>query len=228
MMPDFTTTTSIHKIVSQITLMTSVQEFFEYSVNTVCGIPAIEMKGTLEDWIKLREKIKALRKTLEPIEAEIGLKYGIDTLTDFFSDDYDPDEWWEKVELLAGKLVDTFNGNPDEDFWSRIISERKYGSGAPTFNGWFMNVLFNKWGKTIGSAPSGLVSVPINLAGYGDIPEDKSAVIAGIMGYKFHPETNITRPAVEAMHGWTLLLEPNSARRKYLTDWEQRVNGLEN
>ena len=47
------------------------------------------------------------------------------------------------------------------------------------------------------------------------------------MGYKFHPETNITRPAVEAMHGWTLLLEPNSPRRKYLTDWEHKVNGLD-
>merc|ERR1712215_117742 len=35
------------------------------------------------------------------------------------------------------------------------------------------------------------------------------------------------RNAVEAMHGWTLLLEPNSPRRKYLTDWEEKVNGLE-
>merc|ERR1712012_240661 len=67
MIPDFSTTTSVHRIVSQITLMTSVQEFFEYSVNTACGIPAIEMKGTLEDWMKLKEKIKALGKTLEPI-----------------------------------------------------------------------------------------------------------------------------------------------------------------
>jgi hypothetical protein len=31
--------------------------------------------------------------------------------------------------------------------------------------------------------------------------EDKSAVIAGMMGYKFHHETTATRPAVEPMHG---------------------------
>ena len=98
----------------------------------------------------------------------------------------------------------------------------RYGSGGPTFNGWFMNILLNKkYAKTIGSAPSGLVSIPIKF----DVEE--SAVIAGIMGYKFHPETNITRPAIEAMHGWTLLLEPDSPRRKYLTDWEQKVNGLD-
>ena len=91
-----------------------------------------------------------------------------------------------------------------------------------------MNILLNKRGKTIGSAPSGLVSIPIKLKASEEIPEDKSAVIAGIMGYKFHLETNMTRPSVEAMHGWTLLLEPNSARRKSLTDWEQKVNGIEN
>merc|ERR1711923_598263 len=73
MIPDFTTTTSIHKIVSQITLMTSVQEFFEYSVGTLCGIPAIEMKGTQQDWENLITKIRDLRKTLKPIENEIGL-----------------------------------------------------------------------------------------------------------------------------------------------------------
>ena len=90
-----------------------------------------------------------------------------------------------------------------------------------------MKILLNKLNaKTIGSAPSGLVSIPIKLAGHGNIPEEQSAVIAGIMGYKFHHESNISRPAVEAMHGWTLLLEPDSPRRKYLTDWEQKVNGL--
>jgi hypothetical protein len=28
------------------------------------------------------------------------------------------------VEEIAGKLLDTFRGNPDEDWWSTIISER--------------------------------------------------------------------------------------------------------
>ena len=110
----------------------------------------------------------------------------------------------------------------NHNFEIYFFTQFRYGSGGPTFNGWFMNILLNKkHAKTIGSAPSGLVSIPIKF----DVEE--SAVIAGIMGYKFHPETNITRPAIEAMHGWTLLLEPDSPRRKYLTDWEQKVNGLD-
>ena len=33
--------------------------------------------------------------------------------------------WWDKVEEIAVKLLDTFRGNPDEDWWSRIITEDK-------------------------------------------------------------------------------------------------------
>ena len=105
--PDFSTTSKIHKIVSQITLMTSVQEFFEYLSFSLCGIPSIEMKGTEDDWINLGLKIKSLRRTLEPLEYMIF------------------DNWWDKVEEIAVKLLDTFRGNPDEDWWSRIITEEK-------------------------------------------------------------------------------------------------------
>ena len=106
--PDFSTTSKIHKIVSQITLMTSVQEFFEYLSFTLCGIPSIEMKGTEDDWIYLGLKIKSLRRTLEPLENII----------------FD-NNWWDKVEEIAVKLLDTFRGNPDENWWSRIITEEK-------------------------------------------------------------------------------------------------------
>ena len=111
MIPDFTTTTSIHRIVSQITLMSSVQEYFEFTAYTMCGIPAIEMRGTEEDWVNLGMKIKALRQTLQPIENVNGLG----------------SNWWDKVEEISDKLLDTFNGNPNEDWWSRIITEKRFG-----------------------------------------------------------------------------------------------------
>merc|ERR1719336_1734088 len=181
MIPDFSTTTSVHRIVSQITLMTSVQEFFEYSVGTLCGIPAIEMKGETQDWMNLKKKIKVLRKT--------------------------------------------FEGNPDEEWWSKIITEKSYGSGSPDFNGWFMEKLLNiRNAKTIGSAPSGLVSIPMKFSDPGR--NEKGAVIAGMAGYKFHhPETN-HRPAIEPMHGWSLLLEPDSVFRNDLSDWEEKISGI--
>ena len=110
MIPNFSTTTDVHKIVSQITLMTSVQEFFEYKSYTLCGIPIIEMKGTENDWIDLGLKIKALRKTLAPLEDVI-----------FKTNRWY--NWWDEVEKIASKLLDTYNGNPDEAWWSYIITE---------------------------------------------------------------------------------------------------------
>ena len=79
---------------------------------------------------------------------------------------------------------------------------------------------------TIGSAPSGLVSIPLKLKDGVRGIEDQSAVIAGMMGYKFHHEATMTRPAVEPIHGWTLLLEPNSFFRGNLSNWEQNISNL--
>ena len=89
---------------------------------------------------------------------------------------------------------------------------------------YFLNI---KYAATIGSAPSGLVSVPMTFSD--GITKEQGAIVAGMLGYKFHQgQGNLTRPAVEPMHGWTLLLEPNSVVRKDLTDWEQKINGVLN
>jgi len=196
MKSDFSTSTPVHKIVAQIALMHSVQEYFEYVMGTLCGIPAIEMKGTKQDWEKLITKVKNLRKTLEPIEEELELVY-----------------WWDKVEDITHKLLDTFEGDPDEDWWSRIINYRSYGSGTPDFKGWFMTDLLNIPDATsIGSAPSGLVRIPMTIDG--EKGEEESAVVAGMIGYKIHQfGTSNQRASLEPMHGWTLLLEPNSVYR---------------
>ena len=91
-----------------------------------------------------------------------------------------------------------------------------------------MKIFLNVQGAaTIGSAPSGLVSIPMTFSD--GTNEEQGAVVAGMLGYKFHQgRRNLTQPAVEPMHGWTLLLEPNSVFRKDLTDWEQKINGVSN
>ena len=91
-----------------------------------------------------------------------------------------------------------------------------------------MRYLLNVKGATsIGNAPSGLVSIPMT---FSDGREEQGAIVAGMLGYKYHYPSNNTdrRPSVEPMHGWTLLLEPNSVFRNDLTDWEQKINGVSN
>merc|ERR1711956_152094 len=182
MEPDFTTSTGINRIVSQIMLMNSVQEYFAYSMVLGCGIPYVDMKGTEEDWIKLGQKVKTLRKTLEPIHRAIGL-----------------DGWWGRVEGITDKLLETFRGNPDEDWWSKVIAEN------------------------IGNAPSGLVSVPMTITD-GQLSET-AAVVAGMVGYNYYDFGDT--PTLEPVHGWSLLLEEDSFFRSEMTDWEdEEINGI--
>merc|ERR1712038_764272 len=196
---DFTTSTAVHQIVAQITLMSSVQEYFEYTMGTMCGIPAIEMKGTRADWERLVTKVQDLRKTLKPIEEIL-----------FAENPRNDRNWFDKVEHITQKLLDTYNGQPDEDWWSRAINYQSYGSGAPDFGGWFMHDLLNKpHASTIGSAPSGLVSIPTKIAG--EKGDEESAVVAGMIGYKIHQRNG--RPSLEPMHGWALFLEEDSVYR---------------
>ena len=62
----------------------------------------------------LVKKVKALKQTLQPIETVIGLG----------------GNWWNKVEDIADRLLDSFNGNPNEDWWSKIITEERFGIKA--------------------------------------------------------------------------------------------------
>jgi len=208
---NFSTSTKVHKIVSRITLMKSMKEYFEFKMFLRCGIPAIEMKGTQEDWKKLGANIKGLRKTLQPIHDAINLKQ----------------TWWNKIETIANKLMDTFNDNPDKDWWSKIVTERSFGSGAPELKGWFMVDFLNiPDANDISDAPSGLVTVPMTITDGAN--EEQSAIVAGMVGYKFHEKDDDDEKKVyslEPVHGWSLLIEKNSAFRIDMVNWEERIGG---
>ena len=62
MKSDYSTSTGTHVIVSEITIMASVQEFFEYEIGmSSCGIPwIIETEGTGEDCTRIKEKLLQL------------------------------------------------------------------------------------------------------------------------------------------------------------------------
>ena len=149
--------------------------------------------------------MKALGQLLFPIWNEIGLK-----------------AWWIKVENITTQLLKTYQGNPDTDWWSRIITKERFGSGGQVdFKGWFMSELLNVHdAEHISDAPSGIVTVPMTIVDQ-DGHEEKSAIVAGMVGYKQCDEEE--RPlALEAVHGWSLFLEPSSRFRNDLISWEKK------
>ena len=74
-----------------------------------CGIPGVEMLGTEEDWLKLLSKLEALHTLLKPIKSDLGLSH----------------EWWSVVKEVFEKLLASYRGNPDRDWWSRIVIPMK-------------------------------------------------------------------------------------------------------
>ncbi|KAF0547088.1 hypothetical protein F8M41_000875 [Gigaspora margarita] len=111
---DFSTTTSSSLTASRIVLLDMVKAYFNLRAVCACGIPKVTLEGTLEDWTKLQEKVIKLRN----LNLEL-------------------DFWLNRLEPVIWKLIDTYRGEIDEEFWSKIMSLRSYGSGGEaTITGW--------------------------------------------------------------------------------------------
>lgn len=60
---NFSTTTSLEKVASEITIMEAVKPYFEFIIiRIVCGIPEITLEGTPEDWEKVLQKARSLKE----------------------------------------------------------------------------------------------------------------------------------------------------------------------
>lgn len=195
MTADFRTTTAVQKIVSQITMMNSVQDFFLCEMVLGCGIPAVEMFGTEDDWSKLNTKRRALRKLLEPIDDDLDLS----------------PEWWDLVERVFSNLLDTFQGKPNRKWWSHVMTYKKvYGSGQfipgeHEYKGWITEFLKGtKSTCSIGDMNTGLVSVPLTLNDSSSDEKETATLVAGMLGFTLH------EASVQPFQGWALLLPEDS------------------
>ena len=141
-------------------------------------------------------KTENLKLMLEPIVDELGLK-----------------PWFESALTTLRKLLNTFEGNPDKDWWSHILSwDMRYGSGSPScsWSGWIIEFLrAGKRGKPK-NFQSGTVSVPLKLIDKTCTPpvEDMGQLVAGTIG--FTVEEGKRAPVVEAKQGWVLFLPKGS------------------
>ena len=201
MEPNFSTTTSNQLISSQIMIMSSMQKYFDFGMMTSCGIPGVDMQGSLEDWQNLVTKTENLQKLLSPIMDEMEVELTLSLRP-----------WFDKVIEILRKLVDTFEGNPDVEWWSHILSWNKtYGSGARKWwSGWIIDFLNGGQAEKPRDFQSGVVSVPLKIKdeNFGPPVEDIGTLIAGTVGFTI--EKGPQAPIVEAKQGWALLLPKGS------------------
>jgi len=106
---DFSTTTPLRNIISQVGLMNTVQEYFEYCVDTACGVPKVELEGDLEDWIKLLKKVDSLLSKFD-----------------------DLDHWRQRLIPTLEKFIETVDPEKEIDIkWWQSFYHFKSGSGHP-------------------------------------------------------------------------------------------------
>ena len=127
MVCNFSTTGTLERITSQITMMESVKKYFKYVLHYMgCGIPDITLLGTPDDWKEIRSRINRLD----------ALALG----------------WWrEKLEPVLDEFVNASEGNVNRKFWLDMVQQysparaAKGGGCGGTgitkipaqYNGWF-------------------------------------------------------------------------------------------
>ena len=135
MTADFTTTDITERIASQVSLMDVVKKYFIYTnIAAGCGIPSITLEGTPDDWQKVLDKVRCLKK-------------------------YKLEKWASDLEEILMEFVKASKGKPNKKFWKNIVKKRrvdqmKSEKGClPSINstyldGWFLKFFPNELGET--------------------------------------------------------------------------------
>lgn len=115
--PEFSTTTDRSRHAFHAAFCDMVSPYYNYSM-MVCGIPAIEVLGTLEDWTLLRDAWLAMGSTV------------LDGMGDYH---------FRVVQILNGILMNI--SVPTTHFWKDIFRLERCGSGSDTEAfGWFTDL----------------------------------------------------------------------------------------
>lgn len=188
---DFTTSTPITRVASQITIMDAMKKYFEYILLRMgCGIPQITLEGTAADWQKVLDKTRALKK-------------------------YELDWWLSNVEPLLQEFINASKGKVNTDFWRNMFKyhDVKGVYKSRTIDGWFVKFFpYNKEGKRnnldslAGSSnlPDEIVKVDLRYIvqdNAGNITEDTPLELwAGFIGLR----QNRTNYALTPEIGWLI------------------------
>lgn len=190
LLPKFSTTRDEDRIVSAVTIMSTLQAYFEYTCMLMCGIPTVTLEGTVRDWRLLRQKIDRLP------QYDVSSSSPKNVMS----------EWHSMLSKVLDEFVKSKEGNPDLHFWDTVCSHLDGGSGPIYLSGWVtVFACFNAEGKWKGrrrshyddetgtssdqtwpmidmdNLPVGAVSVPVTVNDNGI--EYKTQMVAGQMAY---------------------------------------------
>lgn len=107
---DFSTTTRIEHIASDLVLSDVCAPYFDRKLSCECGIPEVTLLGTPADWRSIRERIDVVT------ELDLGF-------------------WRPSLGWIVDELIATSEGRPNREFWRRIYQPRQ-SFGVQRITGW--------------------------------------------------------------------------------------------
>ena len=110
---NFSTSTKKEINAFEIAFMDIMSSYFDYEFISLCGIPEIEIRGTIEDYLKIINALESLKK-------------------------YNLDWWINNIIPSLNKIIETLKGDSNLEFWNSIYKE-KNESGGPFITGWIAN-----------------------------------------------------------------------------------------
>lgn len=124
---NFSTTTPITRTASHIVMMDAFQQYFDYVMLCICGIPDITLLGTVEDWQSICDRVQLMAQ-------------------------YELNWWTDRLLPICREFIETVSGRPSLEFW-RCIYKPKAVYGAELITGWLAD-LFPYIKHPITKAPS--------------------------------------------------------------------------
>ncbi|CAB9501173.1 expressed unknown protein [Seminavis robusta] len=118
----FSTTTVASQAASEITLMSTMKNYFRFHMDTMCGIPNIRLDGTRDDWEALRERTKSLSDWM-------------------LQNNTHGDLWINDIVVpILDQFVLSFDSEGvDYCFWQNMVKFRTSGDGSGAYDflsGW--------------------------------------------------------------------------------------------
>lgn len=133
---DFSTSTDIERVASQIVLLDAYSPYFSWWLMCVCGIPSITLTGTVADWQRIRERIDVI--------AELDLA-----------------TWCRSLAPIADQFVRAAAGDVDVAFWRRIYNPAD-AYGGEVITGWITRLYPYLEASGAVSHPNPMLALPLD------------------------------------------------------------------
>jgi len=157
---DFSTTNAVTLLVSQTSIMSAMKHYFKYEVPCGgCGISSIILEGSLEDWNKIKSKLKYLSK--------FALNWWTKHLIPIIDNIIKTKKYYSQNNKIDNELI---------DFWKKMIRIKDKNNiyEPDIINGWIIKFIPDLNGEHPKlyeelhemSVPDQIISCPLKLVEY--------------------------------------------------------------